>query len=85
MFSAYHLTMVYNYTKFHETNLNGSRVMERTRKGNRRMDRQTDGWMPRHITTRLRWTYKIVDGVPVYVPLHWLMIFSFLPSFKKIS
>ena len=32
--------------------------MERTRKVNRRTDGRTDGWMPRHYTTRLRRTHK---------------------------
>ena len=40
--------MIYICTKFHENILNGIRVMERTRKVNGRMDRQTDrptdGW-----------------------------------------
>ena len=35
--------MVYICTKFHENILNGIRVMERTRKVNRRTDTRTDG------------------------------------------
>ena len=46
--------MVYICTKFHENILNGIRVMEQTRKVNRR----TDGRRARYNTTRLRWAYK---------------------------
>ena len=42
MFSAHRLMIVYICTKFHENILNGIRVMERTRKVNRRTDGQTD-------------------------------------------